>query len=207
MQKINWRFVWGLITSYNFARRVETIQHFDRELKRFLEWGADELGDRRLLKWDDVDNEIKNNFPKTRKSILMARDIIKMNGFKIVSNRDKLWNVFRGYLLEYPRPTANDIWVRDHKAEAEEQYRRSVCCLPYDCMHYEHETGRMEIWNNAKDVDCYHIQVRELVEAPAQHRDVFNGDHVVGTETIYVGWTCPDCKETQEQESWFEYYG
>ena len=205
MAKINWRFVWGLITSHDFAKRVNTARAM--KLDYILEDGTFKLRDLGLISGDTLKSEWVNNFPLTRKSILLARDIIKMNDMKLVTKRSKFWNLIRGYLLEYPRPTADDVWVRDHKAEAEERYQRSVCCMPYDCMHYEHETGILEIWNKAEDVECYHIQVRELVDAPAQHKDVFNGDHVVGTETIYVGWTCPDCKHTEETESWYEYYG
>ena len=148
MAKINWQFVWGLITSHDFARRVYTARKWDY----FLEDGTFKLRDLGLISGDTLKSEWENNFPVTRKSIFLARDIIKMNNMKLVTKRSKFWNLIRGYLLEYPRPTANDVWFRDYKAEEEEHYRRSACCMPYDCMHYENETGRLEIWNKAQEV-------------------------------------------------------
>ena len=131
MKSINWDYVLVLVRSRYFVRDV--VQYFK---KPDLEWlfycGADCLRD-----FIDVRDVYNNNFHDVKKSILLARDIIKMNDFKVVSSDSKFfWNI-ASHLVSYPRPTANDVYERNFMLEEAEAYERSICCMPYDCMCYE----------------------------------------------------------------------
>ena len=63
--------------------------------------------------------------------------------------RGKIIDNLMGYIREYPRPTANDVYARDYEAERREEDYRWSWCLPYDCMHYENFNG-YEIWTKVK---------------------------------------------------------
>jgi signal peptidase I len=146
MKSINWDYVLVLVRSRYFVRDV--VQYFK---KPDLEWlfysGADCLRD-----FIDVRDVYNNNFHDVKKSILLARDIIKMNDFKVVSSDSKFfWNI-ASHLVSYPRPTANDVYERNFMLEEAEAYERSICCMPYDCMCYEaqYDVGFPEIWTKVK---------------------------------------------------------
>ncbi len=147
MKSINWDYVLVLVRSRYFVRDV--VRYFE---KPDLEWlfycGADCLRD-----FIDVRDVYNNNFHDVKKSILLARDIIKMNDFKVVRYDSKFFWSIASHLVSYPRPTANDVYERNFMLEEAEAYERSICCMPYDCMCYEAQYdsgGFPEIWTKVK---------------------------------------------------------
>lgn len=147
MYSINWDYVLVLVRSRYFVRDV--VRHFKKpDLEWFLYCGADSLRD-----FIDVRESYKNNFRDVRKSILLARDIIKMNDFNVVRSDSRFFWSIASHLVSYPRPTRNDVYARNYELEEQEAYERSICCMPYDCMCYEaqYDVGFPEIWTKVKD--------------------------------------------------------
>ena len=132
MEKINWGYVLTLVSSRDFMQDVKAYFVNQCDLDTLLYWGGCSLRYEINFK-----KSYENNFVDIRKSVLIARDIIKMNNFKRV-----VWNTrYFKYIVDrnksYPRVTKDDVYVRDFVAEKWEQERRWSCCMPYDCMCYE----------------------------------------------------------------------
>ena len=151
MYSVNWDYVLVLVRSRDFVRDVldyfGRIKSTENDLETLLYWGADSLRD-----FIDVRESYKNNFRDVRKSILLARDIIKMNDFNVVRSDSRFyWNI-ASHLVSYPRPTRNDVYSRNRELEEQEAYERSICCMPYDCMCYEaqYDVGFPEIWTKVE---------------------------------------------------------
>lgn len=147
MYSINWDYVLVLVRSRYFVRDV--VRYFKKPDLEWLFWnGADCLRD-----FIDVRESYENNFCDIKKSVLLARDIIKMNDFNVVRFDSKFyWNI-ASHLVSYPRTTRNDVYVRNHELEEEQAYARSICCMPYDCMCYEAQYdsgGFPEIWTKVE---------------------------------------------------------
>ena len=83
---------------------------------------------------------------------MYAKDLIKMNNFKLVRLESNLYHSVINRTRVYPRPTANDVYVRNFELEEEEAYARSICCMPYDCMCYEaeYDRGFAQIWSKTE---------------------------------------------------------
>lgn len=133
----NWEFVIGVKNYYE-------ICHYDGANSKLANGYLSKI-DRRVELILDIE-------PKTiRKEIAHARDLIKSTGFKrIASARNKLTNRINEQLASFPRETANDVYVRDYKAEQEEHRYRLGHCGGFDCMHFE-AAPRIEIWTKVKE--------------------------------------------------------
>jgi len=173
LQPINWDFVRVLVRSRAF---VNGVKLFNRRgnLEDLLWYGADALRD-----FVNFKKSYENNFHDVYKSVMYAKDLIKMNDFKIVYSKSNRYHSVVNRTRVYPRSTANDVYVRDFRLEDEEAYARSICCMPYDCMCYEAYDSFGEIWRKAEDVHCFHLKVRELINN-------------------YEDFVCPDCGSTED---------
>lgn len=175
MKPINWDFVRVLVRSRYF---VNDVQSFYRRgnLENLLWDGANTLRD-----FVSVKKSYENNFRDVYKSVMYAKDLIKMNDFKVVRLKSNRYHSVANRTRVYPRSTANDVYVRDFRLEDEEAYARSICCMPYDCMCYEaqYDRGFAQIWRKAEDVHCFHLEVRELIDS-------------------YEDFVCPDCGSTED---------
>jgi len=147
LQPINWDFVRVLVRSRAF---VNDVQSFYRRgnLENLLWNGADTLRD-----FVSVKKSYENNFRDVYKSVMYAKDLIKMNDFKVVRLESNRYHSVANRTRVYPRPTANDVYVRNHELEEEQAYARSICCMPYDCMCYEagYDRGFAQIWCKIED--------------------------------------------------------
>tara|TARA_R100000231_G_scaffold135172_1_gene109419 strand:- start:273 stop:740 length:468 start_codon:yes stop_codon:yes gene_type:complete len=145
MKKINWGYVLTLVSSRDFVRDVEDffgrIKSTENDLEILLYWGADTLRNE-----IDMKQSFNNNFIDIRKSVLIARDIIKMNNFKRVTWNSRFFKYIVDRNKSYPRITKDDVYERDIVAEKLEQERRWSCCMPYDCMCYENVSSIGQIW-------------------------------------------------------------
>ena len=115
MEKINWGYVLTLVSSRDFVRDV--IDYYDDNeppffINTLLYWGADTLRDK-----IDMKQSYKNNFVDIRKSVLIARDIIKMNNFKRVAWNTRYFKYIVDRNKSYPRVTKDDVYERDFVAE------------------------------------------------------------------------------------------
>ena len=141
MEKINWSYVLTLVSSREFVRDVKAYFVNKCDLDDLLYWGAG------TLRYEiDFKKSYENNFVDIRKSVLIARDIIKMNNFKRVAWNTRYFKYIVDRNKSYPRVTKDDVYERDIVAEKWEQERRWSCCMPYDCMCYENVPMR-QIWN------------------------------------------------------------
>ena len=145
MEKINWSYVLTLVSSRDFVRDVKDyfgrIKSTENDLETLLYWGANTLR-------GEVDHKESwnNNYSDIRKSVLIARDIIKMNNFQRVTWNSKFFKYVVDRNKSYPRVTKDDVYKRDIVAEKLEQERRWACCMPYDCMCYEN-ISLGQIWS------------------------------------------------------------
>ena len=175
MQPINWDFVRVLVRSRYFVNDVKSFYRRD-DVEDLLWDGADTLRD-----FVSVKKSYENNFRDVYRSVMYAKDLIKMNDFKVIYSKSNRYHSLVNRTRVYPRPTANDVYVRDFRLENEEAYARSICCMPYDCMCYEaqYDRGFGQIWRKAEDVHCFHLEVRELIDN-------------------YEDFVCPDCGSTED---------
>ena len=132
MEKINWGYVLTLVSSREFVQEVKAYFVNKCDLDDLLYWGAC------TLRYEiDFKKCYTNNFVDIRKSVLIARDIIKMNNLKRVAWNTRYFKYIVDRNKSYPRVTKDDVYERDFVAEKWEQERRWSCCMPYDCMCYE----------------------------------------------------------------------
>tara|TARA_R100001463_G_scaffold1131_2_gene4824 strand:+ start:2448 stop:2909 length:462 start_codon:yes stop_codon:yes gene_type:complete len=143
MEKINWGYVLTLVSSREFVRDV--VDYFNwtygnDKTESLLFWGAGELR-------EEIDHKESwnNNYSDIRKSVFMAKDIIKMNNFKRVAWNTRYFKYIVDRNKSYPRVTKDDVYKRNHLEEQCEMDRRWSCCMPYDCMCYENVPMR-QIW-------------------------------------------------------------
>lgn len=146
MEKINWGYVLTLVSSREFVRDVKAYFLNRCDLDDLLYWGASTLRHSYDFRFDfDFKKSYENNFVDIRKSVLIARDIIKMNNFKRVAWNTRYFKYIVDRNKSYPRATKDDVYERDIVAEVWEQERRWSCCMPYDCMCYE-DIPLPQIW-------------------------------------------------------------
>jgi hypothetical protein len=147
LKPINWDFVRVLVRSRSFVNDVRAFYRRD-DVEDLLWDGAHTLRD-----FVSVKKSYENNFRDVYKSVMYAKDLIKMNDFKVIYSKSNRYHSLVNRTRVYPRPTANDVYVRNHELEEEHAYARSICCMPYDCMCYEadYDRGFAQIWCKIED--------------------------------------------------------
>jgi hypothetical protein len=147
LKPINWDFVRVLVRSRYFVNDVKSFYRRD-DVEDLLWDGANTLRD-----FVSVKKSYENNFRDVYKSVMYAKDLIKMNDFKVIYSKSNRYHSLVNRTRVYPRPTANDVYVRNHELEEEHAYARSICCMPYDCMCYEadYDRGFAQIWCKIED--------------------------------------------------------
>ncbi len=148
MYHMKYNIVIELIRSSDFVRRAQIWYEFNQEGNSTQE----NIWESKIFDWYSTDN---------KKEIMYAKDLVVHYNIPISLAhpygmtrswspvRGKIIDKLMGYIREYPRPTANDVYARDYEAERREEDYRWSCCLPYDCMHYENFNG-YEIWTKVK---------------------------------------------------------
>ena len=155
MYHMKYNIVIELIRDADFVRRVQNLYEFNKE-------GNKEMVDHWLNKLWMFYQPSEESRMGIRKEIMYAKDLVVHYNIPISLAhpygmtrswspvRGKIIDKLMGYIREYPRPTANDVYARDYEAERREEEYRWSCCLPYDCMHYENFNG-YEIWTKVKN--------------------------------------------------------
>ena len=167
---MNYKLVLDLCRDSYFVRHVQMF-HEDNLINNII---TKDSWYEFIIKNVKVNNYILSDVVhfKIYKEIMYAKDlVVHFNldlNFKLSKrdNRDystRSWSIVRddktinrilGYVREYPRATANDVYVRDYKAEERASEDRWACCLPYDCMHHENdEWYNIQIWTKQEELE------------------------------------------------------
>lgn len=149
---IDYKLVKKLVSNYDFVYRVRNYFELVKETgvnsdlskhyyKSFLRISSYIL---------DVDLHFEKFTYQQIKAISYARDLIKMNNYKVICRNDYLNQMLNNQFKSYPRVTKDDVYFRDFEAEHNEWYDRLGHCGGYDCMHFEDMPIR-EIWRKVED--------------------------------------------------------
>ena len=136
MLKINYEIVRHLVLSHEFNKFVRDLWDFsfeNRGLMRTVEMAIGRSsGASNLVDW----NKFDENFIVYWSSVAYAKDIVRMNNFKISLPNTVLSHVVsEGFWKNRRQAHKNDMYVMTGTFADEV----IGCCAPYDCMHYESE--------------------------------------------------------------------
>jgi hypothetical protein len=135
MLKINYEIVRHLVLSHGFNEFIRDLWDFSfekRGLMRTVETAIGRSsGASNLVDW----NKFEENFIVYWSSVAYAKDIVRMNNFKLRLPNTVLSHVVsNGYWKNRRDAHKNDMYVFSHTVADEVRGH----CGPYDCMHFEH---------------------------------------------------------------------